>query len=141
MPESHGRRLEDVSNLRVDGRVVAGAAKVSAVALSAVIRKQLSTITDKCTWDEVRQPFSEDDVLVGGDCQLTCAIIQPLIFLPEFLVTVFRNLSSSFSISPQLLGPPVVHSEPEDAHGEQEGVLVATGIADPYGGGGGKEVV
>ena len=136
MSKSHGSGLEDVSNLRVDGRVVARAVEVSTVAGIAFIRKQLSTITDKCTWDELRQPFTEDNVLVGNNCQLTCSIVQPLVFLPVFLFCIFckRDSSSNFTISPQLLGPPVVHSEPEDAHGEQEGVLVATGITDPCGG-------
>ena len=56
---------------------------------------------------------------MSGDGELAGTVVQPLVIVSILLV------ASSKSVC-----PPVVHTEPQDAHGEQEGVLVATGVSN-----------
>ena len=80
----HGGRLEDVWHLRVDGLVVASPAKVGAVAFGAVI------IWDPCAAGELAgqeqgQPLVKDNMLVGGDGQLSGSVEQPLVLLCQMM--------------------------------------------------------
>ena len=79
MPESHSRRLEDVSNLGVNGGVVAGATKVCAVAGIIVVVNESSI--GELAGNKDGKPLVVDNVLVRGDGQLPSAIVQPLVFL------------------------------------------------------------
>ena len=74
--------------------------------------------------DKHWEPLFEDNVLVCSNGELPGTVEQPLILLPVASKTIL------LSVVPELLRPPVVHSEPQDAHGEKEGVLVASGVPD-----------
>ena len=118
--ESHGSRLKDVCNLRVDCRIVPSPIEVGTVAFVHCIGDLLSI------WESARkedgQPLIVDDVLVGGNGELTCTVEQPLILL--ILVNIVRR------VVVELSGPPLMHTVPQDTHGQKEGVLVTTRITN-----------
>ena len=67
-----------MSNLRVDCRVVPSPAEVGTVALvGCIINRSIGEPAGK----EDGQPLVVDDVLVGGDGELTSTVKQPLILL------------------------------------------------------------
>ena len=75
---SHGSRLEDVSNLRVDCRVVPSPVEVGTVAfVGCIINWSIGEPAGK----EDGQPLVVDNVLVGGDGELTSSVKQPLVLL------------------------------------------------------------
>ena len=122
--ESHGSRLEDVGNLRIDCRVVPSPVEVGTVSFVHGIRDLLTTIVDKLARDEDGHPFVVDYVLVGGDSELTCTVEQPLVLI--ILLNIIR------SVLVELSGPPLVHTVPQNTHGQQEGILITTRITNGY---------
>ena len=107
--ESHCCRLEDVSNLRVDSRVIPSAGKT--VTLCHFIVSEVAI--GELSRDKEREPFSVHNVLVSSNSQLASTVVKPLIL---FINTMF-SVRQCFAILIQLSGPIIVHSEPEDAHG------------------------
>ena len=132
MAKPHGCRLEDVSNLRIDGRVVPTAAKVEGVSFCGLIREPAMValiLPIKQYWE----PLIIHNVLVGGNGELTGSIEQPLIVLPLVCVKIQSAIVSVVIIVvDQSPGPPVVDTEPQDTHGEQERILVTTWITNSY---------
>ena len=106
MAKSHSSRLENVSNLRIDCRVVPSSAKVKTVSRGARVRGQ--TTTD-LSWDEAREPLVVDNVLMGGDGELTGTVEQPLILFVDPTHTSESVL--------EYFGPVIVDSEPQNTHG------------------------
>lgn len=128
MKKSHGSRLEDVCDLRIDCRVVSSITKLCTIARILVIGDRISAKIDKFSRDEKWQPFIVDYVLVGGDGELSSAIEQPLIF------TKFWILKYSISVGfIELPSPPLVNTVPQYAHTEQERVLISTWISNNCG--------
>ena len=120
--ESHSSRLEDVCNLRIDCRVVPSPVEVGAVAFVRCVRDLLSV--GELAGKEDGHPLIVDNVLVGGDGELTCTVKQPLIFL------VLLNAHGCMVV--ELSGPPLMDTVPQDTHGQQEGVLITTRISNSY---------
>ena len=87
--ESHGSRLEDVSNLRINCRVVPSPVKVGAISSVHGVRDLLTTIVNELARKENRQPLVIDNVLVGGDGELACTVEQPLIFFSKMVILLF----------------------------------------------------
>ena len=110
MPESHSRRLEDVSNLGVNGGVVAGATEVCTV--TAIIVVVYESSIGELAGNKDGKPLVVDNVLVRGDGQLPSAIVQPLVFLIKS-VQFF-----GFTVLLQLLSPVVMNSVPQNTHGQ-----------------------
>ena len=128
MKKSHGSRLEDVCDLRIDCRVVSSVTKLCTVAGILVIGDPVFAKIDKFLRDEKWQPFVVDYVLVGGDGELSSAIEQPLIF------TKFWILKYSIFVSfIELPSPPLVNTVPQYAHTEKERVLISTWISNNCG--------
>ena len=125
--KSHCCRLENVSYLRVQARVIAGATKVSTVTFRLRILGESAIGVGELPGNEDGKPLSEHNVLVCGYSQLTSTIIKP------FILFVNTRFFKCFTILLQLLSPVIVNSEPEDSHSQQERVLISTRISDPYG--------
>lgn len=130
MKKSHGSRLEDMCDLRIDCRVVSSVTKLCTVAGILVIgdRYQVSARIDKFSRDEKRQPFVVDYALVGGDGKLSSTVEQPLVFT-KFCIFIY-SISVSFI---ELPSPPLVNTVPQYAHTEQERVLISTWISNNCG--------
>ena len=122
--KSHCCRLEDVSNLRVDSRVVPRAVEVSTVTVCHCI---VSESIRQLSWDKSGEPLSVHNVLVGSDSQHTGTIVKPFVL---FINTTLFFSEVVFTILIQPLGPEVVYSEPEDAHGEQKRILIPTRVSN-----------
>ena len=75
--KSHCCRLEDVSNLRIDSRVVPSAVKVKTVTLCHCIVSEGAI--GELSWDENGEPFIVHNVLVSSDSQLASTVVKPLI--------------------------------------------------------------
>jgi len=114
---SHGSRLEDVSNLGVDGLVVTSPVEVGTVSRCCLVRRELLIL--KLGGEEQRKPLVIDNVLVSGNGELTSTVEQPLVFF-----------FSVREVGKQLLGPELVDTEPQDSHGEEERVFITTRVAD-----------
>ena len=121
--KSHCCRLENVSYLRVQAWVIAGATKVSTVTFCLRILRE--TAIGELPGNEDGKPLSEHNVLVCGYSQLTSTIVKP------FILFVNTRFFKCFTILLQLLSPVIVNSEPEDSHGQQERVFISTRISDP----------
>ena len=124
MSESHGSRLEDMCNLRIDCRVVPSPVEVCAISTIRFVRDLLSIILDKLARNENRHPLVVDDVLVGGDGELTGTVEQPLVLFILF------NVSRSVVI--ELSSPPLMYTVPQNTHSQQEGILVTTRVSNSY---------
>ncbi len=120
MAPPHGSSLEDMSNLRVDSRVVA---TVGTVARSFIIVWNCSI--SKHPWNEERQPVVQHNMLVGGNRELTSSVEEPLVLFELRLIGMCHVADS-----PQLLGPVLVDTKPQNAHSEEEGVLISTRITN-----------
>ena len=107
MSESHGSRLEDVCNLRIDCRVVPSLVEVCAISRIRSVRDLLSTIVDKLARNENGHPLVVDDVLVGGDGELTGTVEQPLVLFVLFNVR---------SVVIELSSPPLMYTVPQNTH-------------------------
>ena len=126
VPPSHGSRLEDMSNLGVDGLVVTSPAKVSTVSISPFIFWNFPI--GKHPREEERKPLVKHDMLIGGDGELTSTVEQPFVFL-----SFFRKSTIIIHVSIiQLPCPVLMHTEPQDTHGEEKRVLVTTRVANCY---------
>ena len=110
--KSHCCRLEDVSNLRVDSRVVPRAVEVSTVTLRHCIVGEVAI--GELSRDKEGEPLSVHNVLVGSDSQLTGTIVKPFVLF----INTMLSFREGFTILVQPLGPEVVYSEPEDAHSQ-----------------------
>ena len=106
MAKSHSSGLENVSNLRIDCWVVPSSAKSKTVPLGTRIRGQSAI---DLSWDEVREPLVVDNVLMGGDGELTGTVEQPLV--------LFINPTHTSESALEYFGPVLVHSEPKNTHG------------------------
>ena len=69
----HGSRLEDVSNLRIDGRVVPTAVKVEGVSWCGLVREPVG-ISLVLSIEEYWQPLIIHNVLVCGNGELTGSV-------------------------------------------------------------------
>ena len=117
-----------MGNLWVNCRVVPCTIKVSTVAWCRGIGRDLSIVFHEFTRDEDGEPLAVDNVLVGGNGELTGTIVQPLIIFIQFTsVTPFLQRLSKLVES---VGPEVVDSEPEDPHSQQEWILIATRVSN-----------
>ena len=121
VPPSHGSRLEDVGNLRVDGWIVAGPwgkGTISRIRVVVVLADPNGIVFAR---EKLRQPLIDDNVLVSSNGELAGTVEQPLVFFRQ------HHRNSSFTQSPC---PKLMHSEPQDTHSEEERVFITTGIAN-----------
>ena len=121
--ESHGSRLEDVCNLRIDCRVVPSPVEVCTVATIRFVRDLPSTVIDKLARNKNGHPLIVDNVLVSGNGELSGTVEQPLIINSKITRHILKSISNPFS-------PILMDSEPKDTHGEQEWVLITTRVAN-----------
>ena len=117
----HGSRLENVRDLRVNGLVVASPVEISTVSRSHVIRVVIWIPFGELHREKARKPFIKDDVLVCSDGELASTVEQPLVFLS----TVGKSAS-------KLPCPELVHTEPQDSHGEKESIFVSTRVSNGW---------
>ena len=121
MAKSHGSRLEDVSNLRIDCRVVPSPVVVGAIStICFVVDRSIGELAGK----KDRHPLIVDDVLVGGDGELPSTVEHPLVILIELSVLILHQILSNFP------RPVLMHTEPQDTHGEKEGILITSRISN-----------
>ena len=121
MAKSHGSRLEDVSNLRVDCRVVPSPVVVGTISR---IRFVVDWSIEELAGKEDRHPLIIDDVLVGGDGELTSSVKHPLVILIELTVLILQQIPSNFP------RPVLMHTEPQDTHGKEERILITSRISN-----------
>ena len=114
MSKPHSSRLEDVSNLWIDTRIVSTDARIEGVTRGIVVREGVR-ITFVLPRKEKWHPLLVDYLLVGGDCELSCPVEQPFVILPFFVREIVSPLILNVE-NPKSPGPPVVYTEPKDSH-------------------------
>ena len=123
MSPSHGSRLEDMWHLWVDSLVIAKPVKVGTVAYGAVVRVGIHDTFRVLARQEERQPFIIDNVLVSSDGELASTVEQPLVL---FKLLNLKCLVGCMELS----CPELMHTEPQDSHGQQERVLITTRVSN-----------
>ena len=73
MTKPHSSRLEDVSNLWINTRIVSADARIEGIARSIVVWESIR-ITIVLAREEEGHPFLVDHLLVGSNCELSCSV-------------------------------------------------------------------
>ncbi len=107
--------------LRVDGLVVAGPRTISTIARIVVVVVRADIYGTKSAWEELRQPFVDHNVLVGGNGELASTVEQPLVFLGQ---------PWGLAVSTKSPCPVLVDSVPQDSESEKKRVFITTGVTN-----------